>query len=68
MELAQILIWMNGMIVRGVAAKEQRTLLAENGAEVPHQVWHYLSDADIRAKDADYAKTQIQALREVLGL
>lgn len=32
-------------------------------AEVPHFVWHYISDADTRYKDPDYASGQEETLR-----
>jgi acyl-CoA reductase-like NAD-dependent aldehyde dehydrogenase len=34
--------------------------------DVPEHVWHFLSDADIRFKDPEYAQVQLVSLREVL--
>ena len=42
--------------------------LAKSGdysGDVPHVVWHFLSDADVRAKSAEYAEMQ---RAEILGL
>lgn len=33
---------------------------------VPHVLWHYLSDVDIRMKDQRYAKAQMLQIKEVL--
>lgn len=35
---------------------------------VPHEVWHYLSDADIRVKDPAYAVVQLERVRALLSL
>ncbi len=38
-----------------------------SGAEfVPHEIWHYLSDADIRVKDSAYAKAQLEQVARLL--
>jgi hypothetical protein len=34
--------------------------------DVPHLVWHFLSDADIRFKDPAYAQLQLTRINEVL--
>jgi len=34
--------------------------------EVPHFVWHYISDAEIRYKEPDYASGQEETLRECI--
>src|SRR3954464_10093137 len=34
--------------------------------DVPEAVWHFLSDADIRFKDAEYARVQLAQMSEVL--
>ena len=39
--------------------------LAKSGrysGKVPHSVWHFLSDADIRAKSPEYAQVQREQL------
>jgi hypothetical protein len=35
---------------------------------VPHEIWHYLSDADIRTKDRKYAEAQLRRTVELLPL
>jgi len=30
---------------------------------VPHDLWHFLSDADIRFKDPRYRKTQLEGMQ-----
>ena len=42
----------------------QRNMALHN---VPHSVWHFLHDADIRFKDAAYAEMQLSQISEVLG-
>lgn len=37
-------------------------------ARVPHFIWHYLDDADIRARDPAYAASQTAQLKEALAL
>jgi hypothetical protein len=34
--------------------------------DVPHLVWHFLSDADVRFKDPEYARLQLSRIVEVL--
>ncbi len=34
--------------------------------EYPHEVWHFLSDADIRARDAGYRQYQEQIIRDYI--
>ena len=36
------------------------------GKEMPHIIWHFLADADIRFKDPSYAQTQLATLRKAL--
>lgn len=36
--------------------------------ELPHFLWHYLADADIRLKDADFAREQNTELLRLLAL
>jgi hypothetical protein len=59
----------------GAALVEHCTRLAlelgrasADAASVPHEVWHYLHDADVRLKDPAYAKVQLEKVRRVLGL
>lgn len=35
--------------------------------DVPHEVWHYLSDADIRVRDREYAKIQLEVIKGLLS-
>jgi len=35
---------------------------------VPHAVWHYLSDADIRLKDVRYALLQRKEIDEIVAI
>ena len=34
---------------------------------VPHELWHYLADADIRARDPAYCHAQEQFVRDYLA-
>jgi hypothetical protein len=45
------------------------TIRADAGlcGAVPEHVWHYLSDADIRLKDKDYAKVQREGMIEIIA-
>jgi hypothetical protein len=36
-------------------------------SHVPHLVWHYLTDADIRLKDPEYARMQNESLSRILA-
>jgi hypothetical protein len=40
----------------------------ELSGAVPHLVWHYLADADIRLKDSLYAVDQTRQLMEIVQL
>lgn len=45
----------------------QRILADENLARaVPHFVWHFLSDADIRFREPEYARQQLAQLMEIV--
>lgn len=48
-------------------ANEAENFAASNQIELPEIVSHYLSDADIRLKDFDYGKHQIEAVKEFIG-
>jgi len=37
------------------------------GHNMPHAVWHFLADADIRFKDPAYAQMQLTGLRAALA-
>jgi hypothetical protein len=47
-----------------VARELQRNYKGE--AEVHHEVWHYLSDADIRVRDREYAAVQLRLMRSLV--
>jgi hypothetical protein len=49
-------------VERLIGRLEQR-LRAEPGSECPEVVWHYLSDADIRAWDDAYGAQQRETVR-----
>lgn len=36
------------------------------GIDVPHLIWHYLDDADIRFRDGSYAQDQILAVEKIV--
>ena len=40
----------------------------EAAIELPHLVWHYLSDADIRFKEPEYGQEQIEAVQLFIKL
>lgn len=40
--------------------------LDKGDLQVPHALWHYLDDADIRMKDPRYAEAQILQIKELL--
>ncbi|KRG73291.1 hypothetical protein ABB28_11660 [Stenotrophomonas chelatiphaga] len=49
------------------AATIKRLMMLDRGAVgVPHELWHYLDDADIRVKDRDYANAQIEHVEDVI--
>ncbi|HEY8122617.1 MAG TPA: hypothetical protein VII78_14940 [Myxococcota bacterium] len=51
---------------RAAAEKLERGLSPEQADSVPHFVWHYLGDADIRLRNATYRKDQERRLEKVL--
>src|SRR5688572_11586267 len=44
--------------VQARAVEDDLTAPGGLSADVPHFLWHYLADADIRLKDKDYADLQ----------
>lgn len=49
------------------AATIKRLMMLDRGAVgVPHELWHYLDDVDIRLKDRKYAKAQIEHVEDVI--
>ena len=49
-------------------AKDVRSLmkLDHGNLQVPHALWHFLGDVDIRMKDGSYAKAQMSQIKEAL--
>lgn len=37
---------------------EAKKILMNQSIDIPHLIWHYLDDADIRLKDSTYASMQ----------
>jgi hypothetical protein len=35
---------------------------------VSHEIWHFLADADIRARDPAYAASQAKTVEEAIGI
>jgi hypothetical protein len=48
------------------ACDEVQTWLDANALEVPHHLWHYFADPDIRAKDPSYRAYQEEAVRRFI--
>ena len=44
----------------------QRRVQSSHALEVPHFLWHWLADADIRVKDSEYRRSQVAQLETVL--
>ncbi|GAA5214790.1 hypothetical protein ACFSJ3_05700 [Corallincola platygyrae] len=47
-------------------AQSVEQLASASSIELPHLVWHYLSDADIRLKEPDYGKDQIEEVQSFI--
>lgn len=49
-------------------AERVKSLMAydDGRLDVPHILWHYLDDADIRLKDHEYANEQLPHVQEVI--
>lgn len=52
----------------GEANEVRRKIISnpELSDAIPHIVWHYLSDADTRLKDAEYAKVQNDSMIKII--
>lgn len=49
------------------SGRVQRELPARfQDLDYPHEVWHFLADADIRARDADYRKRQERIITDYI--
>jgi hypothetical protein len=48
------------------AEKLEQGFTPEQADSVPHFVWHYLGDADIRVRNASYRKDQERRLERVI--
>lgn len=53
----------NWAAIDAMCDKLRRDLGGHSKATVPHIMWHFLSDSDIRAKDADYGQKQRLEIR-----
>jgi hypothetical protein len=54
-------------LIKACAALARRLQKSSEASEVPHDVWHYLSDADIRVKDAAYRQMQLEQVGAALA-
>jgi hypothetical protein len=48
------------------ARKVQDALSRSHFFDFPHHIWHYFSDADIRARDPDYKRSQDEAITDYI--
>ena len=52
---------------RAEAAAVERQLTSRfPDLDFPHEIWHYLSDADIRAREPDYGVAQEQVVTDYI--
>jgi hypothetical protein len=51
---------------RAAAQELERSISGELADRIPHFVWHYLSDADIRFRDEGYRREQARELEAAL--
>jgi hypothetical protein len=49
-----------------VAALERQLTTRFPDLEFPHEIWHYLSDADIRVQEPEYGAMQEQVLTDYI--
>jgi hypothetical protein len=49
------------------AEKVKHTLRQAGYVDFPHHIWHYFSDADIRAREPGYKKKQEQAISDYIA-
>lgn len=49
---------------------EVRNLMMRDHGDllIPHELWHYLEDADIRSQDSRYAAFQLERVRLILSV
>ena len=52
--------------VQGRCLRVATTLKAQPLPDFPHDIWHFLADADIRRRDSQYAEEQRRDLRSWL--
>lgn len=49
------------------AEKVMRLMEMDYGSlGVPHELWHYIHDVDIRVKDGEYKRIQVELIKEVI--
>lgn len=51
---------------KGTTAARSLMELDRGELQVPHVLWHYLADADIRLKDLEYAEAQLAEVQAQL--
>jgi hypothetical protein len=51
---------------RQAAGRLEESLTPEQADTVPHFIWHYLADADIRLRNADFRADQERRLQQAL--
>lgn len=49
------------------AEKIMRLMEMDHGSlGLPHELWHYIHDVDIRVKDGEYRRIQVELIKEVI--
>lgn len=56
------------LIKRCTEVAEELRRASTGEATVPHEVWHFLHDADLRVRDPAYAKVQLERISSILLL
>lgn len=50
------------------AEKVTRLMQMDHGnLGVPHEIWHYIHDVDIRVKDKEYRRIQVELMSVIIG-
>ncbi len=49
------------------AALEKQLTTRFPGLDFPHEIWHYLADADIRAREPDYGVAQERVVADYIA-
>lgn len=55
------------LVVRCTEVAEQLRSAYSGESSVPHEVWHYLHDADIRIRDPKFAEAQLGTLLSIVS-